>query len=75
MSTGAGYLSLNTGNFFWFANGHGSGVLHGPATVSDVFSATAGDFLKLGYRAERRRLVPCGIIFSRLQWINNNGIK
>ena len=51
VSTGAGYLSLNTGNF-WFADGHGSGILHGPATVSDVFSATAGDFLKLGYRAE-----------------------
>ena len=51
VSTGAGYLSLNTGNF-WFANGHGSGILHGPATVSDVFSATEGDFLKLGYNAQ-----------------------
>ena len=51
VSTGAGYLSLNTGNF-WFENGHGSGVLHGPATVSDPFAATQGDFLKLGYNAQ-----------------------
>jgi flagellin-like hook-associated protein FlgL len=50
VTTGAGYLSLNTGDF-WFADGHGSAILHGPATVSDVFSATSGDFLKLNYQA------------------------
>lgn len=50
VSTGAGYLSLNTGDF-WFADGHGSAILHGPATVSNVFSATGGDFLKLSYQA------------------------
>ena len=30
----------------------GSGILHGPATVSDPFAATQGDFLKLGYNAQ-----------------------
>ena len=31
---------------------HGSGILHGPAMVSDEFEADKGDFLKLGYNAE-----------------------
>ena len=30
---------------------YGGAILHGPAMVSDVFEATEGDFLKLGYRA------------------------
>ena len=30
----------------------GFGILHGPATVSDPFAATQGDFLKLGYNAQ-----------------------
>ena len=30
---------------------YGGAILHGPAMVSDVFEATQGDFLKLGYRA------------------------
>ena len=30
---------------------YGGGILHGPAMVSDVFEATEGDYLKLGYRA------------------------
>ena len=33
-------------------NDQGSSILHGPATVSDPFSATQGDFLKLGYNAQ-----------------------
>ena len=33
-------------------NHQGSGILHGPATVSDPFAATQGDFLKLGYNAQ-----------------------
>ena len=31
---------------------HGSGVLHGPAMVSDEFEAQKGDILKLRYKAE-----------------------
>ena len=31
---------------------HGSGILHGPAMVSDEFEADEGDFLKLGYNAQ-----------------------
>ena len=31
---------------------HGSGVLHGPAMVSDEFEAQEGDILKLRYKAE-----------------------
>ena len=31
---------------------YGGAILHGPAMVSDVFEATEGDFLKLGYRAD-----------------------
>ena len=31
---------------------YGGAILHGPAMVSDVFEATQGDFLKLGYRAD-----------------------
>ena len=50
VTTGAGYLNLNTGNF-WFDYGYGGAILHGPAMVSDVFEATEGDYLKLGYRA------------------------
>ena len=50
VTTGAGYLNLNTGNF-WFDEGYGGAILHGPAMVSDVFEATEGDYLKLGYRA------------------------
>ena len=34
------------------ADNHGSGILHGPAMVSDLFEAEEGDFLKLRYNAE-----------------------
>ena len=34
------------------ADNHGSGILHGPAMVSDLFEAEEGDFLKLRYNAQ-----------------------
>jgi flagellin-like hook-associated protein FlgL len=34
------------------ADNHGSGILHGPAMVSDEFEADEGDILKLGYNAQ-----------------------
>ena len=34
------------------SNWHGSGILHGPAMVSDEFEADQGDILKLRYNAE-----------------------
>ena len=43
-----GALSLAQNNFT-MANGYG--VVHGPAAVSDKFSAEAGDFLKFDYTA------------------------
>ena len=51
VSTASNYLDIDTG-IFWFKNGHGGGILHGPAAVSDVFAATQGDYLKLDYKAE-----------------------
>ena len=51
VSTASNYLDIDTG-IFWFENGHGGGILHGPAAVSDVFAATQGDYLKLDYKAE-----------------------
>ena len=42
-------LKLNTGEFRF---SQGFGTYHGPAAVSDVFSADKGDFLKLDYTAQ-----------------------
>ena len=42
-------LKLNTGEFRF---SQGFGTYHGPAAVSDVFSANKGDFLKLDYTAQ-----------------------
>ena len=44
-----GELKLNTGEFNF---SQGFGIYHGPAAVSDVFSADKGDFLKLDYTAQ-----------------------
>ncbi|NBT87964.1 MAG: hypothetical protein EBT51_06610 [Flavobacteriaceae bacterium] len=43
-------LKLATGSLT-FGPGDNFGVYHGPAIVSDVFSATAGQFLKMDYAA------------------------
>jgi flagellin-like hook-associated protein FlgL len=43
-----GELSLNQENFLITT---GYGIVHGPAAVSDAFSAQAGDFLKFDYTA------------------------
>ena len=43
-------LKLSTGNFN-FAPGDNFGVYHGPAIVSDVFTASKDQFLKLDYAA------------------------
>ena len=43
-------LKLATGSLT-FGQGDNFGVYHGPAIVSDVFSATAGQFLKMDYAA------------------------
>ena len=48
VGTQNGALSLAQNNFT-MANGYG--VVHGPAAVSDKFSAQAGDFLKFDYTA------------------------
>ena len=42
-------LKLDTGKFNF---SDGFGIFHGPATVSDVFSADEGDFLKFDYSAQ-----------------------
>ena len=44
-----GALKLDTGKFNF---SDGFGIFHGPATVSDVFSADEGDFLKFDYSAQ-----------------------
>ena len=44
-----GALKLDTGTFNF---SKGFGIFHGPAAVSDVFSADEGDFLKLDYTAQ-----------------------
>ena len=53
--TSSDRLKLDTSSFrFNFGNGPNSnsnGVLHGPASVSDPFQATEGDYLKLDYEA------------------------
>ena len=45
----SGALKLDTGKFNF---SKGFGIFHGPATVSDVFSADKNDFLKLDYTAQ-----------------------
>ena len=44
-----GALKLDTGEFNF---SKGFGIFHGPATVSDVFSADKNDYLKLDYTAQ-----------------------
>ena len=44
-----GALKLDTGRFNF---SKGFGIFHGPATVSDVFSADKNDYLKLDYTAQ-----------------------
>ena len=48
VSVADGQLSLNQENFLINT---GYGIVHGPAAVSDAFSAQAGDFLKFDYTA------------------------
>ena len=49
VSVTGGALKLDTGKFNF---SEGFGILHGPAAVSEVFSADEGDFLKLDYTAQ-----------------------
>ena len=49
VSVTGGALKLDTGKFNF---SEGFGILHGPAAVSEVFSADKGDFLKFDYNAQ-----------------------
>ena len=49
VSVTGGALKLDTGKFNF---SEGFGILHGPAAVSEVFSADKGDFLKFDYTAQ-----------------------
>ena len=49
VSVTGGALKLDTGKFNF---SEGFGILHGPAAVSEVFSADKGDFLKFDYSAQ-----------------------
>ena len=49
VSVTGGALKLDSGKFNF---SEGFGILHGPAAVSEVFSAGKGDFLKFDYNAQ-----------------------